>query len=47
MDQFIQITRNNQLYVKRSKCDFQKKEVECIGHIVSGEGVKVDPQKYD
>ena len=28
-----------------SKCSFGKQEVEYLGHIVSQEGVKVEPQK--
>eukprot|EP00253_Pinus_taeda_P023675 PITA_23675 len=34
-----------QLYAKRSKCFFGVQEVEYLGHIVSHEGVKVDPSK--
>ena len=33
-----------QLYEKPSKCFFRVKEVEYLGHIVSHEGVKVDPK---
>jgi len=33
------------MYVKISKCPCGKQEVEYLGHIVSKEGVKVDPQK--
>ena len=35
----------HQLYAKPSKCDFGLKEVNYLGHIVSHEGVKVDPNK--
>ena len=41
----IQILRKKQLYEKPSKCFFGVKEVEYLGHIVSHEGVKVDPNK--
>ena len=34
-----------QLYAKTSKCFFGVQEVEYLGHIVSHEGVKVDPNK--
>ena len=33
------------MYAKHSKCLFGVKEVEYLGHIVSHEGVKVDPNK--
>eukprot|EP00253_Pinus_taeda_P027013 PITA_27013 len=33
------------LYAKSSKCFFGVQEVEYLGHIVSHEGVKVDPSK--
>ena len=33
------------LYVKNSKCSFGVKEVECLGHIVSHDGVKLGPNE--
>jgi hypothetical protein len=41
----IQLLKEQQLYSKPSKCFFGVKEVEYLGHIVSHEGVKVDPNK--
>jgi len=35
----------NQLYAKWSKCRFGVEEVDCLGHIVSAQGVSVDPSK--
>ena len=37
--------KEQQLYAKPSKCFFGVKELEYLGHIVSHEGVKVDPNK--
>ena len=37
--------REKKLYVKLSKCDFLLKEVSFLGHIVSAEGIRVDPQR--
>jgi hypothetical protein len=41
----LQLLKERQLYAKPSKCFFGVKEVEYLGHIVSHEGVKVDPKK--
>ena len=37
--------REHQLYAKFSKCDFWLKEVQFLGHVLSAEGVAVDPGK--
>ena len=37
--------REHQLYAKFSKCEFWLKEVGFLGHVISGEGVAVDPTK--
>ena len=41
----LEILRNNKLYAKFSKCDFWIKEVLFLGHIISKDGVAVDPSK--
>jgi hypothetical protein len=41
----LQMLRDNQLYAKFSKCDFWLKEVAFLGHIITNEGIKVDPEK--
>ena len=37
--------REHQLYAKFSKCDFWKKEVDFLGHVMTAAGVAVDPSK--
>lgn len=37
--------QDNQLYARGSKCEFLKSEVPFLGHIVSRDGIKVDPEK--
>ena len=44
-DRALQLLEEKQLYAKRSKCFFGVQEVEYLGHIISHEGVKVDPSK--
>ena len=41
----LEVLRSNQLYAKQSKCVFGCTEVEYLGHVISGEGVKVDSKK--
>ena len=39
--------RKHQLYAKFSKCEFWLKEVGFLGHVISGEGIAVDPTKVE
>ena len=43
----LQILREKRLFAKLSKCDFWLKEVSFLGHIVSIEGIRVDPTKIE
>ena len=45
VDKVLQLLEAQQLYAKPSKCFFGVQEVEYLGHIVSHEGVKGDPNK--
>ncbi|KAK8934390.1 hypothetical protein KSP39_PZI015066 [Platanthera zijinensis] len=47
VEQVFAILRQHQLYVKQTKCSFGQEEVEYLGHLVSADGVKADPQKID
>ena len=37
--------KEHQLYAKFSKCEFWLKEVGFLGHVISGDGIVVDPTK--
>eukprot|EP00253_Pinus_taeda_P028842 PITA_28842 len=41
----LQTLREHQLYAKFSKCDFFKEEIQYLGHVISKEGIVVDPEK--
>ena len=43
----LKTLRKEQLYAKLSKCEFWKNEVSFLGHIVSKEGIRVDPKKIE
>ena len=45
VDRVLKLLEVEQLYAKPSKCFFGVHEVEYLGHIVSHEGVKEDPNK--
>ena len=41
----LEILATYKLYAKRSKCMFACKKVEYLGHVITGEGVHIDPKK--
>ncbi|XP_031127569.1 uncharacterized protein LOC116029662, partial [Ipomoea triloba] len=41
----LQLLREKKLYAKLSKCEFWKEEVAFLGHIITREGIAVDPTK--
>ena len=43
----LQTLRERQLYAKLSKCQFWLDRVAFLGHVISAEGMSVDPQKIE
>ena len=41
------ILEQHHFFIKMSKCDFVQEELQYLGHIISGVGVKVDPRKIE
>eukprot|EP00253_Pinus_taeda_P013560 PITA_13560 len=41
----LQTLREHQLYAKFSKCDFFKEEIQYLGHVITKDGIAVDPEK--
>ena len=35
------------MYAKKEKCDFWLTEVKFLGHVISGQGISVDPSKIE
>ena len=43
----LQILKEYQFYAKYSKCEFWLRSVTIFGHIISSEGVELDPRKTE
>ena len=43
----LQVLKEQQLYAKFSKCDFFKDQIEYLGHVVSNDGISIDPDKIN
>ena len=41
------ILREHKLYGKLSKCEFWLDEVQLLGHVISAQGIAVDPAKIE
>jgi hypothetical protein len=41
----LQVLREHQLYAKLTKCSFYQRQIHYLGHIISEEGIVVDPEK--
>ena len=43
----LELLREHKLYEKLSKCDFYKDKIHYLGHIISNEGISIDPEKIE
>jgi hypothetical protein len=43
----LKILREHKLYVKISKCIFYQMKIHCLGHIISTDGIVMDPKKIE
>jgi hypothetical protein len=43
----LQVLREHQLYAKLSKCSFYKNIIHYLGHIISKDGIVVDPKNIE
>jgi hypothetical protein len=43
----LEVLQQQQLFAKPTKCDFWRLEVEYLSHLISKEGVMVDPAKIE
>ena len=43
----LQLLKEHRLYAKSSKCDFYKYRIHYLGHIISDEGISIDPEKIE
>ncbi|CAI5472253.1 unnamed protein product [Closterium sp. Yama58-4] len=47
LEEVFRRLQGHRLITKGSKCEFLKPELEFLGHVVSGDGIKIDPRKMD
>ena len=43
----LQVLKEKKLYAKLSKCEFWLKEVSFLSHVITGDGIAVDPSKVE
>jgi hypothetical protein len=43
----LQVLREHQLYAQLSKCYFYQKNIHYLGHIISEQGIAIDPEKIE
>lgn len=47
LQQVLEVLKQNQLYLKFSKCSFAQTRLEYLGHIISAQGVATEPSKTE
>ncbi|KAL4037585.1 hypothetical protein IC575_001182 [Cucumis melo] len=45
LEMVLKVLRQHELYANQKKCQFAQEKIEYLGHVISGEGVAVDPEK--
>ena len=45
VSEVLSILRKHKLYAKKEKCQFGQDQIQYLGHVISTEGVAVDPEK--
>jgi hypothetical protein len=43
----LQVLREHQLYAKISKCSFYQEQIHYLGHIISEQGIAMDPENIE
>ena len=43
----LQVLKEKKIFAKLSRCEFWLNEVSFLGHVISGNGIAVDPSKVD
>jgi hypothetical protein len=43
----LQVLREHQLYAKLRKCSFYQRQIHYLGHIISKDGIVIDPEKIE
>ena len=43
----LQTLRDKQLYAKLKKCEFWLAQISFLGHVISQDGISVDPKKIE
>jgi hypothetical protein len=47
LNMVLKVLREHQLYAKLSKCSFYQKQIHYLGHIISKDGIAVDPENIE